>query len=572
MDRITTSYVKDFTTMQDRAETTESTAFEHFVNYTVLSHEYPNRFDIDDVHTGNSALGIDGIAFVVNGKMVTSPDEVDDLVELNKYLEVQIVFIQSKTSPKFEGTDIGNFLFATKAFFTNSEVVLTTEEMHNFSAISNRILEQFPKMKKGKPKLKLYYVTTGTWKNEASQRAVIDSGTKEIEGIGLFSKVEFLPIDASGVQTMYRKTKEVSQASFTFKDKVTLGEIPGVKEAYLGFLPWNEFSNIVVDDAGNIKNIFYDNVRDYLGENSVNQSIDETIASRKFELFTVLNNGVTIVATDIVTSANKFTITDYQIVNGCQTSHVLYENRTLLDSSNLAVPVRLIVTKDEDVKNDITIATNNQTQVKPEQLEALSKFQKDLEEYYKVAHERPRLYYERRTNQYSSDDSVTRSKVVSIPLQIKTFASMFLDVPHIVSGYYGTIMKNKGDEIFRKQDSHSPYYASALCNNVLETLLRNGSLEWKYRKARFHILMILRVLYAGWKCPPTDSQRLIDPYCQKLVDIVRDEPKAFEAFVKCIEVIHSCGISLDDKRIFKQSETTKRIMDKLRASAGAPAA
>jgi hypothetical protein len=40
-----------------------------------------------------------------------------------------------------------------------------------------------------------------------------------------------------------------------------------------------------------------------------------------------MNNGVTIIARDLRRTAQKFFIEDYQIVNGCQTSHVLFEQR-----------------------------------------------------------------------------------------------------------------------------------------------------------------------------------------------------------------------------------------------------
>ena len=42
----------------------------------------------------------------------------------------------------------------------------------------------------------------------------------------------------------------------------------------------------------------------------------------------------------------------------------------------LIIPIRIIATKDENLKNDITRATNSQTAIKKDQLEALSTFQK----------------------------------------------------------------------------------------------------------------------------------------------------------------------------------------------------
>lgn len=41
-------------------------------------------------------------------------------------------------------------------------------------------------------------------------------------------------------------------------------------------------------------------------------------------------------------------MTDFQVVNGCQTSHVLYENSALL-SEAVRIPIRIICTQDEAV-------------------------------------------------------------------------------------------------------------------------------------------------------------------------------------------------------------------------------
>ena len=73
-------------------------------------------------------------------------------------------------------------------------------------------------------------------------------------------------------------------------------------------------------------NVFEDNVRDFQGDNNdVNGGIASTLNNDDSEIFSVLNNGVTIVASSISPTGDQFTINDYQIVNGCQTSNVLYQ-------------------------------------------------------------------------------------------------------------------------------------------------------------------------------------------------------------------------------------------------------
>jgi hypothetical protein len=558
MDKITTSYIVDFLKLHEIESQSQSIDFEKFCNYSIVFNNYQASFEVDIITTGDSAQGIDGIAIIANGKLITNKEEIDDLVNFNKFLEVTFVFIQAKTSTSFQGTEIGNFLFSVKNFFSDEPAILSTTEIKNQFEISQKVLEYFPRMTKGKPKLKMYYATTGNWNEEKSNNAIIEGGKKELEATNFFSEITFSPLGASNLHDLYRRTKDLSKADFIFKDKVTLSEINGIKEAYYGMLPFVEFKNIIINENDTIKNIFYDNVRDYLGGNPVNESIGETIKTKKFDLFSVLNNGVTIVASELHTSGNKFTITDYQIVNGCQTSHVLYENRDTEGVINLNIPIRLIVTKNEDVKNEITIATNNQTAIKPEQLEALSQYQKGLEEYYSTYDDLYKLFYERRTNQYSSDDNIYKSKVVSIPQQIKTFTAMFLDLPHVVSGYYGTIMKDHGEKIFVKDHKYSPYYISSYTFYKLDYFFRQGVFDKKYRKAKYHILMLFKELATAKALPPLNSKKM-DEFCLEIFEILKDDIKAKAIFRKCIEKIDAVGIEPDDKYIFKQSESTKKL-------------
>lgn len=558
MDKITKSYVDDFLKLNEIASEGEAKDFEKFVNYSIVTDQYNATFDINDISTGNSAQGIDGIAILVNGKLVTSSEHVADLINMNKFIEVSFIFIQSKTSFSFEGTEIGNLFFSIKNFFSDQPSILTTDELHNFHEIVQKIFEFSPRMTKGKPELKIYFATTGIWKAERPLVAVSEAGIEELKRTNYFGTVDFFPIDGNRIQTLYRKTKEVSTATFTFKDKVTLPDIEGVNEAYFGILSWAEFKKIILNENGTIKNIFYDNVRDYLGDNAVNDSINNTIKNGKFDLFSVLNNGVTLVATKLHTAGNKFTISDYQVVNGCQTSHVLFSNKDEQGIENINIPLRLISTDNEDVKNEITIATNNQTAVKPEQLAALSEFQKNLEEYYKTFEEEFRLYYERRTNQFNSDSAVLKSKIVSIPHQIKTFSSMFLDLPHAVSGYFGTIMRNHGDNIFISGQSYFPYYISALTFYKLETFFKTGQISTEYKKAKYHLLMLFKKVIDPMQ--PQLNSRKIDIYCQKIFDILKDNNKTLKFFNNAIAIVDASEINIEHRSAFKSGDTTHNLL------------
>jgi AIPR protein len=158
------------------------------------------------------------------------------------------------------------------------------------------------------------------------------------------------------LQGLYRRSKNAISATITFNTRTVIPEVQGVQEAYLGLLPATEFLKLIVSDTGEIiSSLFYDNVRHWQELNSVNTEINQTVSNDTTKvLFPLLNNGVTIVARRVQPTGNKFMVEDYQIVNGCQTSFVLYLNRERLDSS-VMVPLRLIATQDETIKNAIIV-------------------------------------------------------------------------------------------------------------------------------------------------------------------------------------------------------------------------
>lgn len=565
MDRITESLISELLTTLEITSEGESKDFEKLANYTVVSNEYNKTFDVEAITVGEgNDTGLDGIAIIVNGQLIESTEEVDDLLEKNNFLEIEYIFIQAKTSSSFESAEINTFIFGVQDFFSLKPRLVRNDDIKRFAEISNYLFQKAPKFREN-PTIKLFFVTTGKWTNDTNLKAVIDSGINSLEQTNLFEKILFTPFGARELAAAYRKTKESISTTITFNNRITIPKINGVSQAYIGLLPFNEFLKIVADDDDILLNVFEDNVRDFQGDNNdVNGGIALTLSNDDSEIFSVLNNGVTIVASSISPTGDQFTISDYQIVNGCQTSNVLYNNRKGANIAKVSVPVKLIATTDDDVKTRITLATNNQTPIKKEQLAALTQFQRSLEQYYNSYSGDSKIYYERRSKQFNSDNSVQKSRIITVPYQIKSFAGMFLDEPHNVTSYFGSIVKrlNEGKApIFDKDHAFAPYYTSAFAYYKLESLFKKGSIDSTYKKVRFHILMLFRILNGKDPLPPFNSTKKMEKYCADLLTILNDETKALKAFKKCIEVIDNSGFDKSDKQNLKLVSKTKVLID-----------
>jgi hypothetical protein len=558
MNQVIQNLIKNFLEENEIRSESDPKDFEKFCNYSIISNHYNGNFTDADVTMGDTQ-GIDGLAIIINGALIKTKKEIEDMISTNGYIEVEFIFIQAKNSESFDVSDIGNFFSCVEDFFSTSPGNISTQEIKNALELKNKILENVSKMTKGRPKIKLYYTTTGRWNNEAPLNNRIKQSKTNLDNLGIFDEIRHEMCGSREIQDIYMRTKRNTACEFIFDKRISLNTDDNVQEAYLGAVNFNEFKKIIIDEEGNLKDVFYDNVRDFLGDNiQVNRGIDESLKAQKYSRFCLLNNGVTIVAEQKTNVGDKFTIENYQIVNGCQTSHVLFNNKNLDGIKNVVVPLKLIISNNENLQNAVIIATNSQTAIPKEQLEAFSKFQKELEMYYSsVTPEKAKLYYERRQKQYKNV-GISIPKIVNIREQIKTFVAMFLNQPHLSSGYFSKAYKNNESKMFQADHKFCPYYIASFAMYKLEKLFKDKILDKKYRIARYHLLMIFRILANKTSIIPTLNSRHIDAFCEKLKQILLDDKKTKAIFVQAIKIIDSIPeINLDDQStLYKANITT----------------
>jgi AIPR protein len=334
-------------------------------------------------------------------------------------------------------------------------------------------------------------------------------------------------------------------------------EIAGVSQAYIGLLPASQFISILRDEDGEItKSIFYDNVRDWQDYNPVNSEIRATLGSPAKAGFALMNNGITIIAKSLQTTGDKFNMEDFQIVNGCQTSHVLFDQREQLDDS-VKIPLRLICTQDEALIKDIIRATNRQTEVKVEQFLAADDFQKKLEEYFKSFPNGKRLYYERRSRQYA-DQNIEQTRIVTVPNLVKAYAAMFLELPHRTVRGYATLRESVGKDSFVPGQRLEPYYLSAFAAYRLEFYFRNLRLDPKYKLARYQLLLALR-LAATPERPPRPNENAMEKYCEPILEQLWDLDKSDGLLAKATDVIAKVSGGQFERDVLHSEPFTKNV-------------
>lgn len=493
-DEILKSYVKDFSAQNSLESLSEPEQFERFVNYCVIAKQYPRDFDYEDLSVGGGAdSAIDGVAIIVNGNIIQKPEEVDFFLAKNGSLNVSFSFIQSKTSAKFNGAQILNFLAGIRNFFSDASSIPENDDILALRTIKQSIYKNSINLD-GAPTLDLFFVTTGSWEEPQHITGLIDNELKVLDKRGLFSAVEFQCIDAERLKQMYRELRGRSLKEIEFPSLVALPEIRGVRQSFVGSLAVSEYMKLVTDADGDLqRNLFYDNVRDFQGQNSVNKEIDATLKSGAGQAaLAIYNNGITIIAKKVERISGKVKLTDYQIVNGCQTSHVLFANKGIVDPGSHIV-VKIIETIDPDIAVNVIKATNRQTEVKVEAFESLSPFHKDLEEYYKArsgGRKHP-IYYERRSKQYDNVPGIKSSEVITLSAQIKAYVSACLAQPQSTHRYFGEILDSNRGRMFIVGDQLEKYYTAATILNRMEALFRRNAVRRRYKGFKYHLVFML---------------------------------------------------------------------------------
>lgn len=559
MDRVTKSYLTSFSKSFGFEEIKdESVLFEHFTNYTIVEPKTEYHFDLESINIGvDATIGIDGFALLLNNQFISTKDELIDFLDQHKKCNAEVVFIQSKTSPSFETKAINGFAFAVSDFVSEKQHLkwsdIARDKIELFELFVSRISEL-----KENPICSLYYVTLGLKADDQNLTAAVENVRKSIEPENLFSELRIELVGAPNLHKRFKKIGQSIEKSFEFPSRVSLPEIQDVQEAYIGIIDASDIINLMTDEDKNLlTNVFYDNVRDFQGENRVNKEIANTLDSKEKEAFVILNNGITIVAESSSFTRNTVTISNYQIINGCQTSHVLFENKNLIDKT-VKVPVKLIISHNENLTSSVIRSTNRQTEVKESDLLAFTSFQKQLEDYYSTFKGDERLYYERRSKQYNSK-SIEKKRLIDKTTQIKAIASLYYDKPDMATRYFGALFSEFGDQLFKDNHKMYPYYVASFAIYMIDSLFRKKKIDKKYRKIKYHILTMLRREIYNTKCPVFESKKST-AYCETIMKVISDERELIKITNRITKKIDSLDFDLDDNEVSKSKDFVKKCL------------
>ena len=461
--------------MEDLAEQVSLNEFFEFYSAQQVLKNFELSYDeINAGITGQSHDGgLDSIYLLVNGDLIKEDDQISG--KYNKNVDIELILIQSKYENSFSEDPLLKLSRLCRSLFDldfNPEDFSGQYNDHVLSAFE-RFKTTYVGLITKKPKLKIsvYYVSKGLDVHPNVQKQA-DNLKIDIQDKlpAADVVVEFL-----GAEKLVKMAQE--RPNNVFRLKISETPLSTSEQVFIALTNLSEYYKFITDGEGNlVRHIFESNVRDYQGKTNVNNEIQETLENPGKEEFWWLNNGVTILATEVTAPGGKeLVIHNPEIVNGLQTSSEIHRffslNAEKVTQEKRDVLVRIIVPENEATRDRIIRATNSQTPIPKSSLRATDQVHRQIEDFLK-----PRgLYYDRRKNFYKNEGKKTK-EIISVPFMSQCLISTLMQKPDFARARPSTLLEDDDSysKLFHKNNDLNTYYTIVKLGREIEERLKSS--------------------------------------------------------------------------------------------------
>lgn len=554
-----------------------SKQFEFFVNYLLVA---PKTSDIHlqpvEITTEDDDASLDGIAILIDGELVTSVEMAEDILQSSRrQLEVKIILTQIKSGETFEKKEITNFMSGVINFLEQDSCYPEGD----FNAINHKILfyilANVRSIKNNLPDIEVYYATSGIYRETRELKGDLNLINTKIKEKTYFHSIKVEAIDRQKIIELHDNLSKDFTSRIKVEELFAIPATEKIPQSYLAMVKAKDYVNdILTNKEESIEslrlNIFDENIRSYLGENiDVNQNIQSSLSNvDNKNIFSILNNGITIITPNIAFSPSEKTIelTNYQIINGCQTSNVLFDNKDLL-TDDVRIIVKFISTKDNETINTIISSTNSQSHIDENAFLSLKDKAKLVQRYFITMElkntDENKIYFERRKNEFRNIISLS-SKIFDLRTLIQAYNAMFLNEPSNSSRYVKKIFEDK--ELFLEDDDESYYYVATFCLYKVNVMI--NSKKFKYGLLKWHFLYIFKFLALNKTNTFERNSNKASKNSEELLKILKDKvkfEKTINEFNSIVEKLPLPTIDIIKRQKYTNdlfTETQKFLKDK----------
>jgi hypothetical protein len=445
---------------------------------------------------GDKDGGIDSFYVFVNGVPISPDDPLltpgdDATKKIGAHPHLEIFLIQSKNSKSWSEavwehllSSLANLL-KVGADDAELEKYFNAAVVERTGILRRAIISLGPKFPK--TDFRLFYVTRAPEENITD---AIKLRATQVEHLvkSLLTAGSDVSATHVGIQTLYA----LAGTDYSQPGMLTFRSLIREKDSYLGTVALKDYLEFVRSESGELRDELFDsNVRDYEGDNLVNQAIGTTLATEEDTEFWWLNNGVTVLGTEVSGPQQRLAISQPLIVNGLQTTRVLDQAQkdgtlvpTRLDNG---IVVRVIQSDDEDTRDKVIAGTNRQTQVPTIALYATQQLQRDIERFLLV-HD---WYYERRKNRYKNQGKPARRRI-TINLLAQAMITLMLGQPDVARARPSTLLARREgyDSVFPESLDIAAYLRAIELIKAVDEFLRMAEAKTildEYTNTRFYV-------------------------------------------------------------------------------------
>lgn len=438
--------------------------FDSFLYYTV--EHFLRKFDPPDEDLLAGIMdkkcdgGVDAIYFLLDGEVVRENTDLSDA----KPATANLAIFQTRGDEGFSPIAVDKFYW-----FTDDLLDLSREPSRYKTKYHSKLLD-FMRVFKEKYKeisgafpdfsIDYYYVVRKDAPNP-NDDCVTAQEKVEAKAREHFDKckptVRFVNIQALSEQV---QIKPKTTATIVWEDSIR------TNDGFLGLVTIPNYYKFIQDDNGALsRRMFEANVRGFQGRRRVNDAIANTLEEPKPGVdFWFLNNGITVIASDESTiGKNQLTLTNPLVVNGLQTSRLIYDhlknNKADISHESRCLIVRVIKTTEVAVRDAIIYATNNQNRMPGAALRATDRIHRQIEELFPSID----LYYDRRPGHYK-DEGKPVAKIVSMTELVQAMLAIVFQQPNDARGRPSDYISrdDKYLDVFRENKFPLPVYLVAI--------------------------------------------------------------------------------------------------------------
>jgi len=458
---------------------------------------------------GRGELGFDGIVISLGGEPLPGPERIEETVENllvgreavgargavdpSAVPEPRALFVQAKRESVTLMREVDHFGASAERFLAFDEDAFRSlspnpEVLHWWRIFDGirRVYERYGI--RFEPRVDLVFAYAGRWTEPVGPEASRSMAERHLGQVVRPEKVRYR---MWGCDELNQAVEWTTKAVCGVLKSPQLIRLPDdVAEAYIGYVSAESMVDLIPDAGGRPdERVFLDNVRSFLGDDQKKAlmpnpgavGLSRTLNCGEGNEVILRHNGVTIVTRGMEERENgDRELREFQIVNGAQTTFVLCRNRDLLPGVH--VPVKIVVTEDDEVKNGVILGANTQAPVgQYDMLARLREVRLLHQAFNAFSSNRPeKIWLQRRRREWIPAQGYRELRYATPRQLMEGFAAAFLGIPHRVHNEPSLLFQFVPERIFSTEHDPSVYRAVAW---LVATGRRWARRETEYRWA-----------------------------------------------------------------------------------------